>query len=109
LERVLALEGPLVLATGAGCVESFAARRLLQERARTLWLRGELAELARRMRADPTLRPALYSADPVAEIPLVAARRAPLYAEVAQHALDCGLDSVERVVERVLELLEREA
>jgi len=88
LAKALAGNGPLVLACGGGVVERAAARKLLASRATCVWLRASPQELQRRMRADPTPRPALTGADPVAEIEAVLARREPLYAEVAEIAID---------------------
>lgn len=75
LERVLSRTEPLVLATGGGVVERAKNRLLLRTRARCLWLQVPVEELQRRMRADPTVRPALLGKDPVEEVGEVAARR----------------------------------
>ena len=62
-------------------------RELLRQRATCLLLSVPPAELARRLRADPTPRPALVGSDPVGEIAVLAARRGPLYSEVADAVL----------------------
>jgi shikimate kinase len=107
LERLLAHGDPAVIATGAGCIETERARELLLQRATCLWLQVELPELARRMKASPTLRPALLGGDPVEEIPRIARRRAPLYRAVAPLVLECDDDPLEQLVERALELLKK--
>jgi shikimate kinase len=78
---------PCVIATGGGIVEYAAHRCWLRTRAWTVWLQIPLEELARRMRADPTPRPPLLGHDPIAEIEVLSARRAPLYAESAHLVL----------------------
>ena len=80
--------GPVVIACGGGAVERGASRRLLARNTTCVWLRSSPAELARRMRADPTPRPSLTGADPVDEIEAVLARREPFYAEVAAITVD---------------------
>jgi len=107
LTRLLSGREPAVIATGAGCIETSAVRELLLRDTQTLWLRVALPELARRMRADPTPRPALLGGDPIEEIPIIAARREPLYREVATFVLDCGSDPLDRLVERSKALLFR--
>ena len=47
-------------------------------------------------------RPALAGADPAEELPLLAERRDPLYAEIAGVELDCRGKSVGEVVKAVL-------
>jgi shikimate kinase len=94
LRAVLGAKGSEhVLATGGGVVETAACRDLLGK-ARCVWLKVPLDELARRVSEDPTDRPALTGgADPVGEIPLVAERRESWYREVAWRELDLtGLD-----------------
>jgi shikimate kinase len=108
-ERILAERveagGPLVLATGGGAVESPASRTLLSARTVPVWLRVETAELQRRMRADPSLRPGLLGADPVAEVPALAVRRSPLYESVARHVIDAALETPESLAKRIAAVL----
>jgi shikimate kinase len=80
--------GPFVLATGGGVVESADARTLLARIATCVWLRVGIVELQRRLRSDPTPRPSLTGGDPSDELPLLAARRDPLYAGIAHITVD---------------------
>ncbi len=93
LEARSAPGAQLVLATGGGVVETATCRDLLGK-TRCLWLRVPKDELARRMAESPSLRPALTEgADPIGEIPAIAARREPWYREVAWREVDlAGLD-----------------
>ena len=95
---------PPVIATGGGCVERPANRRLLAARSLCIWLEAPAACLQRRIRAGGATRPPLEGADAAAELPRIAARRAPLYAAVAHLRWDCG----EREVETVARELEAE-
>ena len=102
LAQLLQARDGRVIATGAGCVESEASRELLARSAWVVWLVVPLEEMARRMRADPTPRPALLAPDSkdgdarpgleaaVAELPLLAQRRDPWYRALADWTLDCG-------------------
>lgn len=104
LERVLSRTELLVLATGGGVVERAKNRLLLRTRARCLWLVVPVEELQRRMRADPTLRPALLGKDPVEEVPSIAARREGWFRELEAAVLAWDADD-SRFVERSLGLL----
>ena len=102
LEQLLETKDGRVIATGAGCVENARSRELLARRAWVVWLVVPLEEMARRMRADPTPRPALLETDAeqgaarpgldaaVSELPLLAERRDPWYRALADRTLDCG-------------------
>lgn len=80
----------LVVATGGGAVERADNRSWLARTAFCVWLDVPVDVLQARLRADGTSRPPLTGADPVSEVPAVLARRAPLYAAVAQLRLECG-------------------
>ncbi|MFN0007107.1 MAG: shikimate kinase [Planctomycetota bacterium] len=97
LRERIAQGGPVVIACGGGVVENENSRQVLARRATCVWLRVSATELARRMRADPTIRPSLTGGDPVEEIETVMARREPLYAEVAAITIDgrgLGIDEI---------------
>lgn len=81
---------PIVLATGGGVVETPANRDLLAAHATVVWLRVPVEELQRRLRADPTPRPPLLGHDTVGEVAVLARRREPLYAALAQLTLDAA-------------------
>ena len=88
LSEILGRETSCVLATGGGVVEREENRRELALHALCIWLRVDAAELARRLRADPTPRPSLSGEDAASEIPKLALRRDPFYAALAHTTLD---------------------
>lgn len=90
LARVLDSGDELVVATGGGAVERVSNRDRLRERARCVWLREDLDVLRGRLARDTGSRPALQGRDPLAELDEVAARREPLYREVAGVVVDGG-------------------
>lgn len=90
LEGVVVRPG-IVLATGGGIVESTANRKLLRERAFSVFLDVPAPALARRLAAG-ALRPRLTDLDLADEVEAVLARRRPLYAECADRVLEVGLD-----------------
>jgi shikimate kinase len=74
----------------------------------TLWLTAPADELLRRMAADPrnaSTRPALTEHGARREMAHLLARRAPLYAALANHVLDTTGRGVEAVVEAALQRL----
>lgn len=99
LESALA-EGEVV-ATGGGCVETVAMRRLLAERARCVWLEADVGVLRARLEADPTPRPALVSEDPGVELVRLAARRAPWFRELAELTVDSSGNDPAKIAERI--------
>ncbi|MBB5519720.1 shikimate kinase [Amphiplicatus metriothermophilus] len=78
---------PHVLATGGGAVVDPGTRRLLKERAITVWIRADAETLARRAARRDT-RPLLREGDPRAVIERLLAERAPYYAQA-----DIAVDS----------------
>ena len=102
LRRILEPGVRCVLATGGGVVERPDNRAWLGRAAQVVWLRAPLELLAERIERDGG-RPALLGGDAAAELPVIAARRAPLYASVAQRRLD--LDPAWSVDEVVAVLL----
>lgn len=90
LARVLGNGEPRVIATGGGVVEREANRRLLALGTTVVWLRESIEVLARRAAADGRGRPALVAGGWANEFREIGARRAPLYAECAHIAIDCG-------------------
>ena len=100
--RVIArlLAGPqAVIATGGGAVTDAATRRLIRDRAVSVWLRCALPTLLRRV-SGRTHRPLLAGGDPGDALARLHAERAPLYAE-ADLTVDCGDDSTDRTAARV--------
>ncbi len=87
--RVIArlLAGPPgVLATGGGAFAQADTRALLLQRATVVWLRCDLAVLARRVARKDT-RPLLRGRDPLEVLGAQAQARHPLYAE-AHHVVE---------------------
>lgn len=99
-------DGP-VIGTGGGVVERADNRADLSSLGRVVWLRASPDVLVARLAADATDRPPLTELDAVAEVHALAARRGPLYAEVAEVIVDVdGLD-VMTLLERIFSQLER--
>jgi shikimate kinase len=105
LERVLTTGEPAVLATGGGVVEQALNRQWLALHTRCVWLRAGTEVLRARLRADPTPRPSLTGADPALELDVLARRRGPLYAEVAELTLDVGEAAPRALAQRLAALL----
>jgi shikimate kinase len=97
LAALLAGEGQ-VLATGGGAVLDPASRALMRARAFVAWLQADAAAQLRRLEGDLS-RPLLQRGDRGAVLRELAARRDPLYAEVADLRVDTGNDAAERVAE----------
>jgi shikimate kinase len=108
LTEILDRPGPFVLATGGGVVEREENRKLLARRTTCVWLRVAPSEMQRRLRADPTPRPALEpGGDPVEELPRIAERRAPAYAETCELQIDCRGLRIGEVARRIAERIGR--
>lgn len=100
LRRVSAGD-PCVLATGGGVVVRPENRELLRTRFRTVWLRVSPETAA--VRAAGGARPLLAGGDREARIRDLEARRAPLYAECAELAVDTEGRGPETAAEAILE------
>jgi len=81
-----------VVATGGGIVESAAARALLPQLGRVVWLRADPETCVARLGTARVTRPLLADADGWRAR---YARRAPLYAAVAAYVVDTHPDGVE--------------
>lgn len=106
--RVIArlLEGePHVLATGGGAFVQPETRAILKKGAVTIWLRADLAVLARRV-ARKEHRPLVAGKDPLEVLTAQAEVRYPAYAE-ADLTVDTGDISHAHAVEAVVEALRR--
>jgi shikimate kinase len=103
--RELAAGNPgTILATGGGAVVREANRRNLVDHGYIVWLKAEPAELARRLEADQnagSIRPALTAAGSIAEIAAVLAARTPLYAAVADLAIETGGRSPDEIAAQI--------
>jgi XRE family aerobic/anaerobic benzoate catabolism transcriptional regulator len=103
LERLLAEERPLVLATGGGIVASPETFALLRRRTLTVWLRADPEDHWNRVVQQGDRRPMADHPQAMAELRRLLAARQPLYAETA-HTVDTSrldLDAAVRAVERL--------
>jgi len=95
---------PHVLATGGGAFMNPDTRRLIREKAVSVWLRADIEVLARRV-ARKNNRPLLKDRDPLEALSALAEVRHPIYAEA-----DITIDSVEsplsNAVRAILDALE---
>jgi shikimate kinase len=108
LAEILDRPGPFVLATGGGVVEREENRKLLARRTTCVWLRVAATEMQRRLRSDPAPRPALEpGGDPVEELPRIAERREPYYAETCELEIDCRGLRIGEVARRIAERIGR--
>jgi XRE family aerobic/anaerobic benzoate catabolism transcriptional regulator len=104
LERVLAEERPLVLATGGGLVASPHTYALLKRRTLTVWLRARPEDHWNRVVKQGDRRPMADHPRAMAELRRLLAAREPLYAEAA-HTVDtsrASLDQITRAVEKLI-------
>ncbi|MBL8859565.1 MAG: shikimate kinase [Planctomycetes bacterium] len=101
LRRILARRGPLVIATGGGAVEAPENRALLAQNTLTIWLKVAIPILQARLRNELGSRPPLLGKDSISEVPLIAARRTPLYAECADFVLEADVGDPETLTARL--------
>lgn len=98
-----------VVATGGGVVLRPDNRTLLRGSGRpVVWLTAPADVIRGRLAADPTTgdrRPALTTADPLAEVEATLAARQPLYTECADVAFDTGAEPPAAVAERIVHWL----
>jgi shikimate kinase len=80
--------GPIVLATGGGAMTHTTTRERLKQKAITVWLKTDLAILARRV-ANRSHRPLLKDKDPMEVLNLHVQTRYPFY-EQADFVIDTG-------------------
>lgn len=97
LEKVAA-GSPVVLATGGGCVELAENRALLRERFRAVWLKADLATLARRSVGGS--RP-LLAGDAEGKIRTLYERRRPWYGECSGYVMQTDGMRVDMVAEAI--------
>jgi shikimate kinase len=86
LAEALTQGGPLVVSVAGGAVLAADNRRLLREGGMVVWLRAELATLARRVAAG-SHRP-LIAGDALGRLTLLYAERRPLYQDLADVVID---------------------
>ncbi|WP_407061657.1 shikimate kinase [Aureimonas sp. SK2] len=98
-------DGPRVIATGGGAFMNAGTRKLLAERAVTVWLKAELDVLMERVSKKPT-RPLLQTPDPRATLKALMDVRYPVYAEADLHVQTRNVKR-EAVAKEILDQLER--
>ncbi len=86
IERLLS-NGPIVLATGGGALLDAGTRKLIAERAISIWIRADIDTLVKRATRRAT-RPLLKSGDPKETIARLLEARTPHY-----NAADLKIDS----------------
>lgn len=102
------LEGPpIVLATGGGAILRPETREHLKRHAVTVWLKADLAVVARRV-AKRDSRPLLRNKDPLPVLKTLAEARYPLYAE-ADLTVETGGGAHSEAVEAIIKALTRHA
>jgi shikimate kinase len=94
---------PHVLAAGGGAFMDPETRRLMRERAITVWIKADIDTLLARV-ARRNNRPLLKQGDRRATLERLAAERHPVYAEAAL-AIDSGDGPPEELVARLIMLL----
>lgn len=94
-----------VIATGGGAFVDPRTRRLLNERAITVWLDAPVEVLADRTARRDT-RPLLRNGDPKGTLERLASERGPFYAEAHLH-IRSGNGAHGEVVEKIVAALER--
>lgn len=94
-----------VLATGGGVILRDANRTQLAAHGRpVVWLQADAGTIRSRLAADPTTvsrRPGLTMANPLDEVADVLAAREPLYAAVADMAVDTATHPVDAVIDEI--------
>ena len=100
LAEAMTQEGPLVVSVAGGAILTADNRRLLREGGLVVWLRAELATLARRVAAG-NHRP-LIAGDPLGRLTLLYAERRPLYQDLADAVIDVDHLSPSEVADKVV-------
>lgn len=98
--------GARVLACGGGVVLERSNRELLRARCRTVWLKVDPAEAARRVAADGPTRPLLESGSAEEALERLLLQRSFLYDEVAEVRVSTDARSAIEVAEAVLQALQ---
>lgn len=104
LDLLSSTSRPLVIATGGGLVTDAETWRLLQSRARTIWLSARPEDHLARVRAQGDLRPMRHRPAAMAELRDLLGRRSPLYsrAELTVDTSQLGVDgSVDAIMARL--------
>jgi len=103
IKRLLAEDPPIVLATGGGAFIHPPTRKLLQEEALVIWLRGDLETLVERVSRNDK-RPLLRGVDKRAKMRELMEARHPIYAQ-AHLKVKIARGPHLRTVNRVIRML----
>jgi len=95
---------PKVISAGGGIVLRPENRKLLQEKAITIWLQADIAVLAARC-AGNAKRPLLQAGDPLEILRDIFARREAFYREASSFTVNSGHEDVEDTVRELLDAL----
>jgi len=108
MATALNADDPTVLAAAGGSVLDPETRRLLTERADTVFLDASVDRLVERIgrRARPSGHRPLIDDDPEEKLRLMHDARRPLYLAVARHRIDVDALHLDQVVDEILRTVE---
>ncbi|MBV9394649.1 MAG: helix-turn-helix transcriptional regulator [Methylobacteriaceae bacterium] len=104
LRKLIARDGPMLLATGGGIVAEPVTFDLILSSFYTIWLKAEPEEHMRRVREQGDLRPMAGDASAMQELRAILVSREPFYAQ-ARATVDTADSSVEEAAERLQALI----
>ena len=96
-------DGPIVLATGGGAFINEETRKIIKDRAISIWLKADLETMVKRTGRRDT-RPLLKNGDPKQILANLMEQRYPIYGE-ADHTIDANGTSLDATVNKVLTAL----
>jgi len=103
LADALDTASPSIVAAAGGTVLAEVNRQRMRDHGTVIWLRADPSELAERVR-NGTHRP-LLAADPEATLHRLAAERAALYTELADHIVDTTGREPDEIVDELCALV----
>jgi XRE family aerobic/anaerobic benzoate catabolism transcriptional regulator len=107
VRKLIAREGPILLATGGGIVAEPVTFDLILSSFYTIWLKAEPEEHMRRVREQGDLRPMGGDASAMQELRAILVSREPFYARARAMVDTAGL-SIEEATERLYALISSE-
>jgi XRE family aerobic/anaerobic benzoate catabolism transcriptional regulator len=107
LRKLIARDGPILLATGGGIVAEPVTFDLILSSFYTIWIKAEPEEHMRRVREQGDLRPMGGDASAMQELRAILANREPFYAR-ARATVDTADLSVDDAAERLYALISSE-
>ena len=106
LAEIISRHPTAIVATGGGVILREANRRRLGQFGFVVWLTADAAELARRVRSDPSgydQRPSLTSAGTIGEIGQLLEVRKPLYEEVADTVIETAGKTPDEIAAAIMD------